>query len=530
MGKTSRVLILGALAITACGDDSATGPTDAAADGMTMDGATDGDAGSDGSMGDGGLPDTPDRFLPALVSGSRLQAKVIVGEGADPVFYAWWDSELEVYCDFAYATDGRLRCLPLLPGNSPTGHVSATCDDDPIVVNFRPECGEATHVQLSTMITPACGHEGLVNEVRSVTPISAPTAYYDGVVGSCDGPRDPPPEGTFGRTDAVVPPDAFVAGELETVPDGDALGVQRWVAEDGARRTVRGVDPRYGPCGPSHALAIADRGCLPIDNLYSLSDVYADDACTVPVVATRPPALPECGDLPEVVYTFETLASGGTMLTIGRRDTEITGPVFRRSGDTCVETPLADVMTPGTDHVYRVVPLEMLPLDSAPRGAGPMRTLYLVRDDGVFLFPGIADTPFHGATAYFEEAGERCAPVAFPDDSLACLPSEHTVHALLDTAQYADAGCTEPLAVIPPSQPLPDAATTLFFQDDYEACASVGPVLRVRDVVEADAEYTGPVYMGTPSDCYSVTPNGPYYRMGASVRTELTPLSLTTLE
>jgi len=47
-------------------------------------------------------------------SGSRLKAHYFVGADGSRQFRAWYDSQLDILCDWARATDGKTRCLPLV--------------------------------------------------------------------------------------------------------------------------------------------------------------------------------------------------------------------------------------------------------------------------------------------------------------------------------------------------------------------------------------------------------------------------------
>jgi len=45
-------------------------------------------------------------------SGSRLKAHYFVGADGSRQFRAWYDSQLDMLCDWARATDNKTRCLP----------------------------------------------------------------------------------------------------------------------------------------------------------------------------------------------------------------------------------------------------------------------------------------------------------------------------------------------------------------------------------------------------------------------------------
>ena len=514
-------------------DASAGGESDAALDGL--DATVEGDASEldGGELADAdadadALPDTPERFLPAVRSGTRLQARVLGGAGADPVFVAWWDSELSVVCEFAYAADGVYRCLPKLPGNSPTGHVSASCDDAPIVVNFLPACAEAGYLQQSAQIAAACPHAGQVNEVWSLAPMSAPAAYYDGSPDFCDGPRTPPAGGSFGALNERVDPASFVAGELSIVSDGDRLGVQVVTSEDGARLVLDPVDPRYGSCG--QRTLYDEAFCAPSYIAYASRDLFADEGCSEPLVVLGTPDACR-GELDVAAVIHDPTPSAGAYAEVRSIADPQTGTLYQESGATCTAHAASEVV-PSGKNAFSVGPVSLLSLTSVARGDGPLKTLYLARDDGVLLRPGVFDGNAQGGGGRvfsFEDAsGARCVVVHTSAGNYACMPAD-AVRVSTGTL-FADSACTEPLASIPASVTVPDAGPSILYELDYDdSCARDAEAVSVREVYTAGALYEGAVYVQSGADCSPTTSAGVVYRVGASLLDTLPALSLSLL-
>lgn len=66
--------------------------------------------GMSGAKGDPGAPGHPGRD--AYVTGSRLEARLEGGDDGSRAFAGWYDSKLNVDCQFDRAADGVTRCLP----------------------------------------------------------------------------------------------------------------------------------------------------------------------------------------------------------------------------------------------------------------------------------------------------------------------------------------------------------------------------------------------------------------------------------
>ena len=527
--RLAGVLCLGLL--PGCGDDDGGGPDAGGDDAATPDGgAVDDGAVSDGDVDGGQLPSTVDRFLPAWTSGTRLKARVIGPEDGDAVFLSWWDSELEVPCEFAYAADGILRCLPALPGNAPTGHLSDTCDDAPVVVNFRPDCAEATHVRRTVDLAPTCAHERrlLVGEsVWTLTPLeSPPEAYYDGVPGACDGPREPPEEGQVSEIAEEVVPTRFVAGDYRVIPDGNDLGVRILEAEDGARQIVAIHDPDDGQCGQSQ-YAVNIFACGPSIALPTESRTFGDEECLEPVVGVPDPDPEACAPLTTVVGVWD-IGEEGPQLSYGRIGEEITDTVYAPRDDTCEAIPVADVLSERFDHIHRVEPYVPRPLATAAYGTGDLKPLYLTREDGVLLIAGARTRSGTGQrVASFEDAeGTACAPASSPS-GMRCVPADAL--RAYGTIEYADDGCSERILPLANAQ-LPDPVPSHIYVPLFDDCA--GPFPGVEDVFELGALHEGAVYRGTPEDCVEALDpgDGPRFVAGDSVLTDLPALMERTAE
>ena len=115
--------VLSSVAALACGSDdsSASNP------GGTGGTATGGSAGAAGSSGSGGSAGgsgagacpkgasgtAPSDYLTQYKAGSRLQPRLVTAPGAPQIFDGFFDTKLGVACTFRFASDDKLRCLPL---------------------------------------------------------------------------------------------------------------------------------------------------------------------------------------------------------------------------------------------------------------------------------------------------------------------------------------------------------------------------------------------------------------------------------
>jgi hypothetical protein len=84
--------------------------------------------------------------------GERLERGDLVGEGIRMHRSRWWDTELEMPCGFAVASDGAERCLPAVDPqevaavNAGTRYTDDDCTVGVLVAAYRPGCTAATPI------------------------------------------------------------------------------------------------------------------------------------------------------------------------------------------------------------------------------------------------------------------------------------------------------------------------------------------------------------------------------------------------
>jgi len=214
--------------------------------------------------------DAPGRDDPTATNGSRLLAERWVGPDGAASFARWYDRELEMYCAFAMASDGRVRCLPTEARVG--GFVDAGC------------------TQPAVMAPSACTDVRFAISSGDVIRVDGPplsSAYVKGGDFPCQKSTDE--NRVFFAPGAPVPPASFVAADVTTT--GTALVTTEYLGEDGSRQIValdggprQAVSSAVGlGCGirltgPRTAECTFERSAGGAHTHYS------DDACTMPVI------------------------------------------------------------------------------------------------------------------------------------------------------------------------------------------------------------------------------------------------------
>ncbi len=292
-------LFLGLLAgLMGCeGDDEPAAAVDAgpaartdAGPGPSRD-AGDGDAGKT----DSGVPDGGPAPGPEVVesqSGERLRRVIVEAAGLERLV-GWYDSELEVECSPAMATDGVLRCLPEAA--------------DAAVVFADPECS----VRVAS-ISEACGSEPRYGIVATPTcppahevfdlgrPLEANARVYTNLFGSCRALDEGAAEGLVELGSEPIAPSTFVAFSLREVDTDGRLRRLAMESEDGARAFHSWLDSeRDEPCEPGTTEDSTLR-CVPA--LRGTGPTYfTDETCTTSAALASAPASCPAG------YYFEAV-------------------------------------------------------------------------------------------------------------------------------------------------------------------------------------------------------------------------------
>lgn len=148
------------------GPDSATGSGgNGAAGGGDVGGSNVGGDGVGGTGGEG---------LPALgyENGTRLRARVAVGEDGSRQFLGWRDTERDENCSFAEASDGTTRCMPAAP---PTIYYSDSACAVPVMAHTASAC-ELPLPDYARDTKATCNGVGQLRE--RLGPIVIPATVY----------------------------------------------------------------------------------------------------------------------------------------------------------------------------------------------------------------------------------------------------------------------------------------------------------------------------------------------------------------
>ena len=192
MGTVKLVAV--ACLVVGCGDSGITPEQTTSSSSSGTGAGAHGGGGSDGTGGAGGASNEGGRGpMPALgyENGSRLRARVFVGDDGSRQFLGWRDTELEIDCAFQKSPNGVYRCLPsgaasvsasFFTGPScSTGAILATCGAAPsyALENVGSSCDPAYVVH---EVGPSLSNLYVLNGAQC-NAIGIPdgfTAYADG--------------------------------------------------------------------------------------------------------------------------------------------------------------------------------------------------------------------------------------------------------------------------------------------------------------------------------------------------------------
>lgn len=222
LSRSAGALVF-AVALCSCSSDS--GPLDIGAN-------TDTDTDTDSDTGErppalGVLCGGPDIYWEG---GQRLQPIVHRPDDGSPVLTAWFDSELEVECEFQTASDGVVRCLP-------RGRVWGSIDDDPACdreIVFRNEWD--TILEYGTM------EECSGTEVLKLGPLFETPSSDDEAQGCLPAQYPRAYQVVLG----VFPPQTFVSATYGREGTGSTMERRILWSDDGACSYASGWDSQAG--------------------------------------------------------------------------------------------------------------------------------------------------------------------------------------------------------------------------------------------------------------------------------------------
>ena len=467
---------------SACGEDSGDGDgtaggnsaaagSEAGVSGDASAGAEPGAAGASSTAGSdtGGEPqggaancpagapgEPPEDYLAERSSGSRLEVRYISAPGLPPVFAEVFDTELGVLCDFAWASDDELRCLPRSTVfDQHVGFADAGCRQD--IGELSPACsGKAAYVRRSL----GCRDK---YDVGLLVPHSGP--LYRGNVDNCALSADTPGPNlyTFGE---AIPPQTFVAGQLEELPGVCHATLRVVVSEDGARVPYEVIDIATGA-----ACDAIEEGCTPKYRAFEEPHLYSDASCETRVeeryggweyaFSCGPPDfISPLGDK-SIWYRPGAMPSDELYWSPTACEPVLDSPWLQSLYELGTATPLSDLAPLDTVRLGDL----RLQVNAAAEQAKP---LLVARG----FFAELHDT----------ERDEPCMLQRLADGSVRCIPSAASFSGFAHE-EYEDADCTVPVRRCPG-----DCLGRLFFDAAADVCSDGRPT---TGIWRATANATG---------------------------------------
>lgn len=420
------------------------------------------------ACGDNEVPPT------GVANGSTLVARFYETEGA-AVLRDWQDTHNDVACTFQVASDGRWRCLPT---DVAIGYGDAACTKP---IGSFSTCGAVPHFVLGPEVPLACGDTG-----RSVYAVEQPTsdqAYYYTDETGCHRGNNGTPNVLYALHE--VPVTGFVAAEL-VHEGGGRIQPYAFHAEDGAVEATSTWDrERDAECSAYGTDATSL--CEPAEIALAYDTLWGNATCTehaaVDLSRIRPCATPsailsyrdDSGDLRDYYEIGERIANP-----------------YSTSGGACAAT----TGIPG-DVFYGQRSLisnaSFVTLDRVLDGTGRVRAL---RYD--------AGTPLEIASILWDTTlDEVCTPYRFTDGTARCVTA-HFAEAAASGGIYADASCTQPLALASPG-----AVVQGILVQHVASCGDI-----TYESFAVGAAHTGMLYGGAACQHLDPTPDTTYLALG----------------
>ncbi len=438
--------------------------------------------------------------------GTRLVARYFVAEGA-AVFRIWHDTERTMDCTFQPASDGEYRCLPTgLDARYAYKYADAACTH-PVVVAAR--CQLPRYAFGREMATARCNrHSG--RAVFAVGSARRSRFVFDVYNGMCNrsilSERDVAYE--LGDT---LPATDFVAAQLGATTS-DALAPYAFTADDGAIQADTAWDAvRGGECdvrGTSDVRGTTEPvRCTPINVAWHDDDVWAEAACSIHAAVDFGQNRP---------CTTPTAIKGYNAAGVDAYFREIGAPVpaadvhVTDDANACMPRPPA--MTAEPDDYYLEGPV--IPDDA-------FSVMSRVLDGGGRVraerYTDAAGHDLAAAREFYDTlAKQKCTPYRFLDGTLRCIPYfSFFVSPPHGHGRYADAACTQPIALNEATSPPPPVIVVLHESRDacdavpYDATHAAGP------------PHTGDLFYGRACTPLVRDPSLTYYTLGAAIELPL---------
>lgn len=486
--KRWGIVMIGAVGLLGCGDDTGTGGAGATGGAGSGAGATGaGDVGGAGGAGGGASTSS-------MQSGTRLKVKVQRAGDAD-TYWSLYDAELATECSPQTGFDAKLRCYP--SGNGYVGYMDAACTQ-PVASAYVGPCSPdlpayATETVYST--GGACSSSYSTRAYAVGAEVATMSPFYALVDGVCTD------QGLVEVLYAATPVDDASLVEISEVdePRGADLAARLWTSADGMRLaqfSARDVG-RSAECLP---LRLSDQErCAPAGAAYVSAPAFADAACSSEL--TNGIALGTLGcPTPTVATRYETTPQTACESQVA---------VFE------VGAPLADAFRPdengcnslaGGSSLFEVgaqVPDASFPgLDRVALGAGSVKAVHHQVGGEDVVSP----------SQFVLADGSPCFPYAFPDGVRRCGPPTIAfVPPELGARFYADASCTQLIVGLYDSCPTPDSVDYAVLAVDTPGCGALEPHV-------LGAEHPGDIFIKMGAGACAAAPRDPlqvYRAVGA---------------
>ena len=420
-----------------------------------------------------------------FVSGSRLRAMVEQADGGPALFRGWYDSTFQSACDFTFAEDGALRCLPI-PGTLQVAFADALCTER---IFLGGACDVPRHaaVELPSQDDDPCAWPEYRYEVYEVGEELHPSEVHFGNGDGTCGEAVPAGTAVVHAIGAKASADAFVRASFEDEPRGPRLAVRYLVGEDGSRQFTSILDGST-ECWP-HALVDGHERCLPADGYaYAPGYRFADAACT-DVVAHDPRRPMEDCPAATLILRWEPGECGewGTESLL-----EAGAPLAPDGGFHFVDGACAPIDHGAEGQPFLLTLGPAVDVSAYPEvlrqevGTGRIRSQVLTTESGEAL--GMPDGHFD------LEADRDCYATDFEDGTKRCVP----VGAAQLQDNFADPACTDEVVQVDDVIPeCPEAPPAYAYRIATTACASL-----VAEVLPIEGEMDGTdIYYASPDGC-----------------------------